>query len=244
MIYVTGDTHGDIDIAKINTKNFPEQKNMTKDDYLIICGDVGIVWNGSNTDKHWQKWHSQKNYTTLCIDGNHENFDLLAEYPTIDKFGGHVKEIAPSVYFLERGNIFTVDGKTIWVMGGATSHDKYARIEYVSWWKQEIPSYLEMETGIKNLEKVNWKVDYVFTHSAPSHLLNDINKRYEPDFLTDYLENISKKLEFDKWFFGHYHNDIIISQIKEIREGKGLNFKKIEKIQQFYCLYNHIVKAN
>lgn len=42
MIYVTGDTHANIDIEKLNTTKFPQQKNLTKDDYLIICGDFGL----------------------------------------------------------------------------------------------------------------------------------------------------------------------------------------------------------
>ena len=48
MIYITGDTHIPIDIKKLNTKNFSEQKTLTKEDYVIICGDFGGVWNGKN----------------------------------------------------------------------------------------------------------------------------------------------------------------------------------------------------
>ena len=39
MMFVTGDCHGDY--RRFNTKNFPQQKEMTKDDYVIICGDFG-----------------------------------------------------------------------------------------------------------------------------------------------------------------------------------------------------------
>lgn len=42
MIYVTGDIHGNP--RRFNTDNFPEQKEMTKDDYVIILGDFGLVW--------------------------------------------------------------------------------------------------------------------------------------------------------------------------------------------------------
>ena len=38
MVFVTGDTHGDW-INRLNVDSFPEQKEMTKDDYVIICGD-------------------------------------------------------------------------------------------------------------------------------------------------------------------------------------------------------------
>ena len=40
MIYITGDTHASFK-GRFSTDIFPEQKEMTKEDYLIICGDFG-----------------------------------------------------------------------------------------------------------------------------------------------------------------------------------------------------------
>ena len=51
MIYITGDTHIPLDISKLNTTNFPEQKDMTKNDYLIILGDFGLYWKNDKTFK-------------------------------------------------------------------------------------------------------------------------------------------------------------------------------------------------
>ena len=51
MIYVTGDTHIDQDISKLNAKSFPKQKDLTKNDYVIICGDFGGVWFGNHKEK-------------------------------------------------------------------------------------------------------------------------------------------------------------------------------------------------
>ena len=42
MIYVTGDTHADF--KRFSTNNFPEQREMTKYDYVIVCGDFGGIW--------------------------------------------------------------------------------------------------------------------------------------------------------------------------------------------------------
>ena len=63
MIYLTGDTHGDIDIGKRTTRNWPLQKELTRDDYLIICGDFGAVWSGDREDDYLLKWHENKTYT-------------------------------------------------------------------------------------------------------------------------------------------------------------------------------------
>lgn len=212
MIYVTGDIHGEIDIGKLSNKNFPEQKKLTKNDYLIICGDFGLVWQNSNLELYWRKWLSNKNFTTLWIDGNHENFNLLAGYKTTKKFGGDVKEISPDVYHLGRGQIFTIDGYKIFTMGGAVSQDKVYRKENISWWAAEVPSKEEMETAINNLNKVDWSVDYVFTHCAPYSIHQKINCYYENDSVTSFLEFIYKNLNFKKWYFGHYHVDVPINK--------------------------------
>ena len=53
MILLTGDTHGSIDIHKLANSNrsFRElAKQMTRDDYLIILGDFGLVWDGTSID--------------------------------------------------------------------------------------------------------------------------------------------------------------------------------------------------
>ena len=48
MIFVTGDTHGDF--YRFSLEEFPEQKEMTRDDTMIICGDFGGVWCGDERD--------------------------------------------------------------------------------------------------------------------------------------------------------------------------------------------------
>ena len=45
MIYITGDTHHDF--KRFDKEIFPEQKEMTKDDYVIILGDFGGVWDSN-----------------------------------------------------------------------------------------------------------------------------------------------------------------------------------------------------
>ena len=75
MVYITGDTHAVFN--RFSTKNFPEQKEMTKDDFVIVCGDFGGIWYDNEYERHWLKWLSEKPFTILYVDGNHENFDRL-----------------------------------------------------------------------------------------------------------------------------------------------------------------------
>ena len=212
MIYITGDTHIPSDINKLSSKRFPEQKEMTPKDYLIICGDFGGIWRGDNEEKYWLKWLGEKNFTTLFIDGNHENFDMLKEYPETDFFGGKAHKISDKIYHLMRGQIFEIDGKKIFTLGGASSHDKEYRTEGKSWWKEELPFEKELETATENLALHGNKVDFVITHSAPSSIQRTIKPNYEENILTDYLDALKEKLTYKKWFFGHYHID---SQIDE-----------------------------
>lgn len=70
MIFVTGDTHGDVDVSKLSRKHF-DYTGLTKDDYIIICGDFGFIWTGTNKDEWWLKWLNELPCTILWCDGNH-----------------------------------------------------------------------------------------------------------------------------------------------------------------------------
>lgn len=205
MVFVTGDLHSTHDIGKLSTKKFPQQKELSKDDYLIVCGDFGLVWDGEKEDRYWQKWLAQRNFTTLWVDGNHENFELLAKYPKIEMFGGMVQEIQPSVYHLLRGQVYMIGGKKIFTMGGASSHDKWCRVEHLSWWREELPSTAEMERGLDALKANDWKVDYVISHCGPESVQRLISREYENDALTRYFDVLKEKLEYERWYCGHYH---------------------------------------
>ncbi|MBR6850453.1 MAG: metallophosphoesterase, partial [Lachnospiraceae bacterium] len=125
VIYVTGDTHGDFG-GRFNVKNFPEQKELTKDDFVIICGDFGGIWDveaEGKSEKYWLDWFDERPYTLLFVDGNHENFDRLYAYLEKEWHGGRVHEIRPSVLHLMRGQIYEICGKKIFTFGGASSHD-------------------------------------------------------------------------------------------------------------------------
>lgn len=247
MIYVTGDCHGEY--GKFNTKSFPEQKDMSKDDYVIICGDFGI-WSDSKSQRYWLNWLSEKPFTTLFIDGNHENYDLLKSYPVEEWKGGKVQSIRPDILHLMRGQVFTIEGKKFFTFGGAKSHDISGgildpddpdfkakkkgldkewisyRINHVSWWKEEMPNEAEYEEGIRNLSRNDWTVDYILTHCAPSSIQNIFGYGlFYPDELTDYLEEIVKKTKFQTHYFGHYHDDRTVKEKYEMLYDKIVEIK-------------------
>lgn len=208
MIYITGDVHGELEINKFSSKNFPAQKELTKNDYVIVCGDFGCVWSG-HKDKFWLDWLENKNFTTLFCDGNHENFSLLNEYPVEEWNGGKVHKIRPSVIHLMRGQVFTIDDQKFFTFGGALSIDKQYRKEGISWWKEEIPSTAEFAEAIDNLEKHDLTVDVIITHTAPSLVIQkkDVHDKEIYDPTCEMLDSFMENVNFKQWFFGHFHED-------------------------------------
>lgn len=215
MILVTGDIHGRIDIGKLSNKQNPTikslAKKMTKEDFLIICGDFGLVWNNDKEDIWWRKWLDEKPYTTLFVDGNHENYDLLEQFPEVDYRGGKAHKIGKTIYHLKRGHMFELQGKKFFAFGGAESHDKEYRTYGVSIWKRELPDESEYETALATLEANDYKTDYIITHCAPNFVQDEIRERFRRDYcendLTRFLAQIEPKTDYKAWFCGHYHMD-------------------------------------
>lgn len=204
MIYLTGDLHGDVDGKRLSIDQF-DYSGLTKEDYLIVCGDFGYVWNGNEKDDEKLDWLESLPMTILFIDGNHENFTRLYQYPEQTWHGGKIHVIRDHVYHLMRGFVFEIEGKTFFTFGGGKSVDKQRRVEGISWWQEEIPSSAEFQQGLHTLEEVNWKVDYVLTHTAPSGVIGKIAPYIGKDILNDYLEVIDEQLTYKHWYFGHYH---------------------------------------
>ena len=140
------------------------------------------------------------------MDGNHENFDrLYNEFEIVDFRGGKAHKIRENVYHLMRGYIFDFDGQKFFAFGGASSHDIQVRVNHLSWWKQELPSQEEMDRGEKNLEAINYKVDFVITHCLPQTIASELGY-FGKDIITEYFDKLlNKGLEFKKWYCGHYH---------------------------------------
>ena len=233
MIYITGDTHGDFE-PRFKPESFPEQEEMTRDDYVIICGDFGGVWDPaeSSYEKMWLDWLESLPFTLLFVDGNHENHERLATYPVKEWNGGKVQEIRPHVLHLMRGQVFTLQGKTFFAFGGAQSHDIQGgvlepddpdfekklrkacygelpfRINHLSWWAAEMPSEEEMAEGRRNLAAHDNTVDFIVTHCcATSTQVLLGGSLFKPDPATRYFEEIHNSVNYGKWFFGHYHDN-------------------------------------
>lgn len=207
MIYVTGDTHGEQ--ARFTEINMPGESLFTCDDVLIVCGDFGYLFLNNEVENNFLDVLEAKPYTICFVDGNHENFPTIFAYPEQMWNGGRIHRIRKNVIHLMRGQVFNIQGKKIFTMGGAYSMDRATRMLGYSYWNEEIPTAEEYREATENLRKAGMQVDCIITHTAPKEIIRMMRK--SPDIhdieLTGFLEWVMYEVDFDKWFFGHWHID-------------------------------------
>lgn len=201
---ITGDTHGE-------QSRFHEILSQAKrNDIILICGDCGLLFHDLITEHIFLNKLEKEPYTICFCDGNHENFPAIYRYPCEKWNGGKVHRIRNNIFHLMRGQVFTIEGKKIFTMGGAYSIDRYMRRENISWWKEELPNNEEYAEAVKNLKANDFSVDYVISHTAPREIIRRMGSK--PDFakdaeLTGFLEWVMYETKYTQWFFGHWHKD-------------------------------------
>lgn len=236
MVYITGDTHADF--RRLFPENFTSARNMTREDTVIVCGDFGL-WLNDRKDKKRLDSVEKLPFTTVWVDGNHENFDRLksGEFEIVDFHGAKADRIRDHVFHIRRGEIMELEGKSFWCFGGARSHDiddgvvdprtfrdpdefkdhvlalrmcgARFRILGQSWWPEEMPSKGEIMHGRDTLQRHGGSVDFVVTHCAPYTVQTALGFR-TPDDLNIYFDEIGAWADFGRWYFGHYHKDEIL----------------------------------
>ena len=88
-----------------------------------------------------------------------------------------------------------------------------------------IPNRKEYEEGWYNLEKADFQVDYILTHSGPREVVAAMGYGEMSDDeveLRQYLQRVADNTDFTAWYFVHFHED---TEVEEM----------------FYCLYDDIV---
>ncbi len=207
MVYVTGDTHGEH--SRFYTGLLHQDGGLSENDYLIVCGDFGYVFNDNAYEKRFLDDLEKLPYTIAFVDGNHENFPAIYSYPIVAWHGGRAHRIRKNIFHLMRGEVFGIEGKLFFVFGGAYSVDKYMRIEGRSWWQQELPCKEEYENAVHNLEIHDYSVDYILTHTMPREMITRFGAyQDEHDMeLTEFLDLIYHEVDFRHWYCGHWHSD-------------------------------------
>lgn len=219
MIYLTGDTHGDVS----RIEEFCKQYETDRDDILIILGDAGINYDGGRRDRAVKHFLKELPITLFCIHGNHEQRPY-----TIDGYketlwrGGivYLEEEYPNLLFAKDGEIFDLDGRKAIVIGGAYSIDKEYRLAYgYGWWSDEQPSDDVKQYVERQLDRLGWKVDLVLSHTTPLKyeptevFLPGIDQSTVDKSTEIWLDDIEDRLDYQRWYCGHYHTEKEIDKL-------------------------------
>ena len=210
-LFLCGDCHNDVDIHKLTTKKFPIQKELTKDDVMVVLGDWGAIWFGNSKDNYMINWWDNKPWTTFVVLGNHCNYNAIEKLPEVYKFGNSCYKAGNSIYIAKSGNIYTICGEKCLAINGADSYDRDRRTENINWWRQERITQDDYNNASISLAQNNDEIDFLFTHTGGSEVCRFLGFNPTPsDYWIDMIkETISPDCRY-KHYCGHYHVDKIV----------------------------------
>jgi len=155
-------------------------------------------------------------FLAAIVDGTHDNYAKINRCSSTYEHGKTVHRIKGNLIHLMRGQIFDIEGKTIFTFGGGESTDKDLRIDNGLWWREEEPSPIEMAEGAKKLDEIGCRVDYIITHEPPALVKSAILlRRGDIDHinkLNGYFEEIGRSCKYKHWYFGSLHEDRLITE--------------------------------
>ena len=218
MLLITGDTHGMRDRMEV-LLDYLSGCPQSEETYLLICGDFGYLFRNSQEEQAYldqldEELAARRAVIAFC-DGNHENFDALDSLPVSQWQGGQVHLLRSRILHLMRGQCFTLEGKTFFVLGGGASLDKAWRVAAElaigekTWWPQEMPSNEDYRTASDTLSAHRFTFDYIITHTAPQSMIYRMGFSPSPkeQELTGYLDWVRTEASYKHWYFGHFHLD-------------------------------------
>lgn len=224
MIYITGDVHRDF--SRIEA--FCQKFQTTKNDILIILGDVGINYYGKE-DNELKKYLQQIPITLFCVYGNHEERpENINTYKLVDRFAGKVfqEEDYPNLLFARDGEIYQLNGKSVLVIGGAFSINKeYIMEKGYKWFKDEQPNEKIKERTLENIKKHHFQVDYILSHTCPYRYIPQetfyvgIDQTTVDQSTEKFLDLIEQASDYQEWFCGHFHTDKTVDKISFMFNG-------------------------
>lgn len=201
MIYITGDTHGDYEI-------FSERRlsHLKKGDTLIVTGDFGFIWDNSKDEIKNLKKLSKKKYDILFVEGAHENFERIRAYGEVKLHGGTARKISDNIYCLNRGELYSIEDKTIFALGGGLPPEADETDGAIS-----MPTDEELEYAVVNIQEQRRRLDIIVTHEAPASVKRLIDRNASINDLNIFLDTVMHNTRYRRWYFGSLHEDRPVS---------------------------------
>lgn len=220
MFYITGDIHGEWD----RIEDFCLKMKTTKDDVLILLGDVAVNYYGGARDILSKKYLASLDVTLFCIHGNHEmRCNHLPCYQQVDFCGAkaYVEPEFPNIIFAIDGEVYSINDKRCMAIGGAYSVDKYFRFTHGwNWWSDEQPSEALKQCISEQIKSGRCAVDVFLTHTCPMKyiprevFLPGIDQSSVDNSTEIWLDEIEEAADYKAWYCGHFHIDKKIDRVR------------------------------
>lgn len=193
-ILFTGDIHGDFGyLNKII--------NKVKPDITIQCGDNAYYW-GFNPERNIGAIKPQGSKVYL-IPGNHEHWYAFEE--KVGRNGKDPVEVEKNLFYCPIGSSLKVNNTNILFIGGADSHDKWARTIGVDWFQEELLNQKDLDYILSR----NEKFDIIVSHTCPTSFdtgIQHVGRVSDP--CREVLDIVLKTYKPERWYFGHWHKYI------------------------------------
>ena len=253
--FVTGDTHGQVlfRLSQINAGKYAASQTA-----LIILGDAGINFYLNKTDMNLKRNIQNTGYTVYCVRGNHEerpeNLGYI-EHWYDENVKGYVmyEPDYPNIKYFEDGNTYEICGKSVLVIGGAYSVDKWYRLNRVGVTSKLDKDYLNpRKTGwFPDEQLLDWEMttiekehfgkhyDVILTHTCPISweptdlFLPGLDQSSVDKTMELWLDKVKQNIDWSIWLFGHYHDDRLM------RPGVEMYFNDIEELSAVWERWQH-----
>lgn len=174
-----------------------------------VLEEESILLFDNEKDNYLKNSLLQLPITLFCIHGNHEERpENIVSYKTKIYHDGIVfyEDNYPNILFAKDGEIYNFNHKSVLVIGGAYSVDKYFRISHgYRWYESEQPSNETKEKILSVVDKLK-KVDVVLSHTCPFRyipqetFLTSIDQSTVDNSMEEYLDVICEKLQYKMWY--------------------------------------------
>ena len=222
--FCTGDIHADLkSIERI--KKFCINNNTTKEDLMILLGDVGANYYLDERDIKTKEALASCPITFLCIHGNHEERpENICGYSIIN-YGGapcYFQYEYPNILFPKDG-VININNYRCLILGGAYSLDKKVRIARGGDWKWFSSEQMSDNTKryINSIISKDNSFDYIFSHTSPLNyepkylFLSSVDQNTVDKSMEFFLQYVYDSINYEdlkKWYLGHYHSDELLSE--------------------------------
>lgn len=227
--YCGGDIHGDWRPVRNWVVN--ELLTPRNESALILLGDVGANYFLNKRDREFKEQLNNLGIEIYCLRGNHEmrvtdakqysNYELVFS----TKIDGpiYTETGYPHIHYLrDNCDIYNFGGYHTLIIPGAYSVDKDYRLRMGwSWFANEQLTSDEMERGLWLAASTNF--DLILSHTCPYSWEKYINNLFIGGFdqskidktMEKFLDEIISEVDsYKHWYFGHFHGDRDIPEVK------------------------------